>query len=69
MTVIQEQIASFREACKPLQEWLIANCHPHCSVMLDSHQAELVEGICAINSNQPDGAGVKFPTAETRVAE
>lgn len=48
MIATKEQIESFREAAKPLVEWLNEHCHPHTSVIVTPVRAELVEGvICA----------------------
>lgn len=38
------QLATFKEATMPLMQWLNENCHPHCSVIVDSERAELLEG-------------------------
>jgi hypothetical protein len=38
------QHATFREAAMHLMQWLNENCHPHCSVIVDSERAELLEG-------------------------
>jgi hypothetical protein len=39
-----EKRNGFRDAAKPLIEWLNQNCHPHTKVIVDQTQAELVEG-------------------------
>jgi hypothetical protein len=38
------QLATFKEAAMPLMQWLVDNCHPHCTVIVDSERAELLEG-------------------------
>jgi hypothetical protein len=38
------RFAAFREAAFPLMQWLNDNCHPHCTVIVDSERAELMEG-------------------------
>ena len=47
MITTKEQQESFRIAAEPLMLWLEENCHPHCTAIVDSLRAELVEGICA----------------------
>lgn len=39
----------FAEAAKPLMDYLRDNCHPHMRVIVDSENAELLEGqkMCA----------------------
>lgn len=29
-------------------QWLLENCHPHCTVIVDSERAELVEGLAIV---------------------
>ena len=38
------RLTEFREAVMPLMQWLNDNCHPHCTVIVDSERAELMEG-------------------------
>jgi hypothetical protein len=45
MILTEEQLKSLREAALPLMQWLHDNCHPHCTVIVDSERAELVEGL------------------------
>ena len=47
MILNQEQITEFREAAKPLVEWLNENCHPHVIVIVDPGRAMLTEGVCS----------------------
>ena len=51
MILTEEQREKFREAVKPLVEFLNNNCHPHVRVIIDDSTAELVEGICHIIIN------------------
>jgi hypothetical protein len=44
MGLTTEQTDEFKALAKPLMDWLERNCHPHTTVILDSHRAELVEG-------------------------
>ena len=39
------EIETLREAALPLMQWLNNNCHPHCTVIVDSERIELVEGL------------------------
>ena len=34
----------YEEAVKPAIKWLAENCHPHMKIIIDSTNAELVEG-------------------------
>lgn len=43
MALTPQQIASMREAAKPLVEWLNENVHPHHIIVVDSSSAELHE--------------------------
>jgi len=45
MILTEEQLKSLREASLPLMQWLCDNCHPHCTVIVDSEHIELVEGL------------------------
>lgn len=45
MTLNPEQLKALEVASQPLVEFLRANCHPHCQVIVDVEHAELVEGI------------------------
>lgn len=43
-----EERQELQEAALPLMEWLWENCHPHCTVIVDSERAELVEGLAIV---------------------
>ena len=45
ITLTDEDLNAFREAAIPLMKWLQANCHPHCTIIVDSERAELMEGL------------------------
>jgi hypothetical protein len=45
MIITPDQIIALREAAMPLMQWLHNNCHPHCTVIVDSERIELVEGL------------------------
>jgi hypothetical protein len=38
------RFTGFKEVALPLMQWLNDNCHPHCTVIVDSERAELMEG-------------------------
>jgi hypothetical protein len=44
ITTRKLRLAGLREAAMPLMQWLAENCHPHCTVIVDSERAELMEG-------------------------
>jgi len=52
MIITKEQTASMLEAAKPLMKWLSDNCHPHCTVIVDSGRVELVEGIATTMTDE-----------------
>ena len=45
MKITLDQLETLREAVLPLMQWLNDNCHPHCTVMVNSERIELVEGL------------------------
>jgi len=55
MIIEQKQLDEFHVLAKPLSDWLIKNCHPHCEISIESHRAELKEGIAAVMTQEiPD---------------
>jgi galactose-1-phosphate uridylyltransferase len=38
----------FKELCKPLNEWLQKNYHPHTRIIIENDHAEIVEGVMGI---------------------
>jgi len=40
----EQKRKEFEEAARPLMQWLSKNCHPHMKVIVDSSQAEMLEG-------------------------
>ena len=38
----------FEELCKPLNEWLQKNYHPHTKIIIQNDSAEIVEGIMGV---------------------
>jgi hypothetical protein len=51
----EEDLDSLREAAVPLMKWLRAHCHPHCTIIVDSEHAELMEGLAAV-LREPKGS-------------
>ena len=45
MKITLDQLETLRNAALPLMQWLNDNCHPHCTVIVDSERIELVEGL------------------------
>jgi 2'-5' RNA ligase len=41
----EEQRKQFEESCKPLMKYLAENFNPHVTVIVNSTECELVEGI------------------------
>jgi hypothetical protein len=39
----------FRELCKPINEWLQKNYHPHTKIIIENDYAEIVEGTMAVH--------------------
>ena len=48
MLLTKEQLASFKEASRPLMKWLNENCHQHTAVIVDCGSAELYEGVARV---------------------
>jgi len=55
MIFTKEQLKSLRESALPLMQWLVDNCHPHCTAIIDSERVELLEGL-ATARRQPKEA-------------
>ena len=52
MILTEQQRKELVTAAKPLMEWLGNNCHPHCTVLVDSQVAELVEGLATAHRKE-----------------
>lgn len=52
MILTQEERDSFEAAAKPLIKWLNDNGHPHCTVLVASTCAELVEGVANVHTEE-----------------
>lgn len=45
---MSEQNQEFLEACKPLMKYLSENYHPHTTVIVTATEAELMEGVQSV---------------------
>jgi hypothetical protein len=52
MTLTENQIRDLREAAKPLMDWLLNNCHPHTTAIVDSQIAEVFEGVANVHRKE-----------------
>lgn len=50
MILTKEQIAELTEATKPLMKFLAENFHPHVKVIVDSTNAEFLEGSATVQN-------------------
>lgn len=50
MNLTNEQMRDFEMLVTPLIKWLNDNCHPHVTVIVDSTNAELMEGVFNIRT-------------------
>lgn len=48
----KKRLESFEEIIKPVIKWLNDNCHPHTTIIVCPTSAELVEGVCGINTEE-----------------
>jgi hypothetical protein len=44
----KQQHQELKEAAKPLMDWLLKNCHPHTTAIVDSQLAEVLEGVAVV---------------------
>jgi hypothetical protein len=44
----EQLLEEFKVLCKPLNEWLQKNYHPHAKIIIETDNAEIVEGIMAV---------------------
>jgi len=49
MILTDEQIQKFKEAARPLVNFLCEHAHPHVTVMVDQAGAEILEGLASVN--------------------
>jgi hypothetical protein len=55
MILTEEKRKEFYEVMKPIMEYMDKNFHPHCTIIVTSNNAELLEGVAAtINKNLLD---------------
>lgn len=48
----EEKRKQFEDIVKPIIKWMAENLHPHTTIIIDSNSAELLEGQCAITTNE-----------------
>jgi hypothetical protein len=53
MILTEEQLKELRVAAVPLMQWLLNNCHPHCTAIVDSEHIELMEGLATTLRRAP----------------
>ena len=54
MIITEEQRLDFMKAAKPLMDFMEVNFYPHVKCIVDSHRAELVEGVCSAQKKYED---------------
>lgn len=52
MVMTKEQIKEFEIICKPVIKFINDNFHPHITVIISCDSAELLEGSCAIRTDE-----------------
>lgn len=52
MTLTPEQLASLKEASRPLMLWLNEHCHPHCEAHVDQCSVEITEGLATVKNEE-----------------
>ena len=50
MIITEEQHSQLEKVVRPVIEWLGENCNPHTSIIVDTTNAELVEGIASVGT-------------------
>jgi len=51
---VARPIDEFTALCKPLNEWLQKNYHPHAKIIIETNYAEIVEGVTGISFKVKD---------------
>ena len=44
----KQKVAEFEALCKPLNDWLQKNYHPHAKIIIETDHAEIVEGFIGV---------------------
>lgn len=52
MILSEDKRKEFDELAKQMIKFLNDNCYPHVSVIVDCTSAELLEGVCAIHTEE-----------------
>jgi len=45
----EQKTKEFQELCRPLNEWLQKNFHPHAKIIIETDHAEIVEGLMGVH--------------------
>lgn len=61
MIITEQQHSQLEKVVRPVIEWLRKNCNPHTSIIVDTTNAELVEGIASV--------GTKVSRVDAEVSE
>ena len=52
MTLTEEQTKELEVVIKAVMKWLNENCHPHTTIIITQTEAELLEGITNVLTNE-----------------
>jgi hypothetical protein len=50
--LIDNRMEEFKKACEPLMNWMLKNCNPHTSAIVNSLNAELMEGVMVCKNEE-----------------
>ena len=68
MKLTGQQIGKMMLVAGPLMDWLQANCHPHCHIIINGNRVEIVETL-AVRFKPSDELTKNFLSLPTTVAE
>lgn len=46
------QKQELNRAARPLMDWLLKNCHPHTTAIVDNQLTEILEGVAVVNRKE-----------------
>lgn len=52
LVLIGSKFQEFKDAAKPLRDWVEKNCNPHTKVIVDNESAEIVQGVAVYFANE-----------------
>jgi hypothetical protein len=52
MALTEQQYQELKAAAKPLMDWLLRNCHPHTTAIVDNQLVEVLEGVAVVNRKE-----------------